>query len=69
MTSGFSRELVFTFGTAGHREVARMLIDRGADVSARDKDGRTPMRLASQVGQLEAILMLFVHGADASVQN
>jgi ankyrin repeat protein len=53
----------------GHPEVARMLIERGADVSAQDKDGRTPMHLASQAGVLEAFRMLLVHGADASAQN
>jgi ankyrin repeat protein len=32
---------------SGYPDIARMLIERGADVSAQDKDGRTPMYLAS----------------------
>ena len=32
--------------------LARMLIECGADVSAEDKDGQTPLHLASREGQL-----------------
>jgi ankyrin repeat protein len=49
---------------SGHPDIARMLIERGADVSAQDKDGRTPMYLASQAGELTIIRILVVHGAD-----
>jgi ankyrin repeat protein len=54
---------------SGHADIARILIERGAGVSAQDKDGRTPMYLASQAGQLKVIRMLLAHGADASAQN
>jgi ankyrin repeat protein len=32
----------------GQVDVARMLIERGADVTAQNKDGETPLHLASQ---------------------
>jgi ankyrin repeat protein len=41
-----------------HLEVARMLIERGAGVSAQDKDGQTPLHLALQGRGLEVSRML-----------
>jgi ankyrin repeat protein len=40
-----------------------MLIERGADVSAQDKDGRTPLHLAFQRGQLGIARTLVDRGA------
>lgn len=36
---------------AGHREVARMLIDAGADMDSEDKAGHTPLFFAIGSGQ------------------
>ena len=43
----------------GHMEAAWILIELGADVTARDKDGKTPLRLALQRGQIDVALLLF----------
>ena len=53
----------------GHLEVAFMLIERGADVSAQDGDGQAPLHLALQKGGLEIARMLIEHGADGSAQD
>ena len=45
-----------------------MLIERGADVSDQNKDGQTPLYLASQAGRLEVARMLIECGADVSDQ-
>ena len=52
-----------------HLEVARMLIERGADVSARDNVRQTPLHLASQEGQYEVSHMLIKRGASLSAQD
>ncbi|KAF8241232.1 ankyrin, partial [Wilcoxina mikolae CBS 423.85] len=46
----------------GHEAVARLLLDKGADVSAADKDRSTPLLLASERGH-EAVtqLVLQIH--------
>ena len=53
----------------GHVTTARMLIERGADLSAKNKDGETPLHRASQAGQVEIARMLIEHGAGPSVKN
>ena len=43
---------------------ARLLVDRGADVNARDKQGCTPLVVAAQWGQADAAAYLIKVGAD-----
>jgi hypothetical protein len=48
----------------GHVEVARFLVDRGANVNVRDKGSLTPLHLASQEGKVEVARFLIDHGAN-----
>jgi len=41
-----------------------MLMERGADVSAQTKDGRTPLQLAFSEGHVDLALILMEHGTD-----
>jgi len=34
----------------GHKEVVELLIEKGADVNVKDKDGRTALMIASEKG-------------------
>ena len=45
------------------------LLDRGADIEARDENGDTPLHIAACKGQSEAILSLLDRGADAHAKN
>jgi Ankyrin repeats (3 copies)/Ankyrin repeats (many copies) len=50
--------------------VARLLLERGADVNARAKDQSTPLRLAAaQFGRVEVVHVLLQHGADVSAKD
>eukprot|EP00730_Choanoeca_flexa_P006686 TRINITY_DN12203_c2_g4_i7.p2 TRINITY_DN12203_c2_g4~~TRINITY_DN12203_c2_g4_i7.p2 ORF type:complete len:127 (+),score=18.47 TRINITY_DN12203_c2_g4_i7:85-465(+) len=53
----------------GHLAVAEMLIDRGADLMAKDKDDRTPLHLACETGQLVTAEMLISKGADVEAKD
>ena len=54
---------------AGHVEVARLLIELGADVAAQDKNGWTPLHRTSETGDVDMARFLIEHGADATVQD
>jgi len=53
----------------GYLEVARLFVDRGADVSAANGDGWTPLHEAAKHGDGELARMLVDRGADVSVAN
>ncbi len=54
---------------AGHVEVARTLVDYGADVTARDEHGSTPLHRTSGSGSVEVARLLIEQGADVTDQN
>ena len=49
--------------------VARLLIERGVDANALDKDNSTPLHLASSHGMLDIARFLLNHGAKANAKN
>ena len=53
----------------GHVEVARMLVGRGANMSAQDEDGRTPLHWACREGHVDMARMLVERGADVLAQD
>jgi len=53
----------------GDLEKVKKLLDRGADVNARDKDGWTPLHWASVHGHLDVIKLLVERGADVNASN
>lgn len=53
----------------GYDEIAALLIERGADVDARDRLGNTPLILAAQEGQTDLARRLLAAGADPTAQS
>jgi len=49
---------------AGQTEIVKMLIEKGAEVDARDRDGHTPLMLAAIYGCNQTIQVLLEAGAD-----
>lgn len=53
-----------------HRaEVARLLLEHGAAVDARQEGGWTPLHAAAQSGDVELVTLLLDHGADPALGN
>ncbi len=50
-------------------EVAKLLIDQGADVSVRDNKGRTPIHSAAVQNSVEVAKLLIDQGADVSIRD
>lgn len=48
----------------GHRDVALLLIERGAQVQAADAGGHTPLHIAAENGLLDVVKALLARGAD-----
>ena len=48
----------------GHRDTAQLLYERGADVNAKDKEGRTALHLAAQMGNIVIVECLLKQGAN-----
>lgn len=46
----------------GHRNIALLLINRGADVNHRDAFGRTPLHKAAANGHPDCLQLLLQHG-------
>ena len=54
---------------AGHQEVTRLLIERGANVSARSPNGSTVLMMAAREGHEALAKLLLDSGADAAATN
>jgi hypothetical protein len=52
---------------AGGVEVARLLVQAGADVNRPCEHGRTALHMAAAWGHLDVVQLLIEHGADASL--
>ena len=55
----------------GHKEIAELLIAKGADVNAKKKDkiGLTPLHIAAVAGHKEVAELLIAKGADINTKN
>ncbi len=53
----------------GHKEVAELLIAKGADVNVKDDDGSTPLHKAAGLGRKEIVELLIAEDADLNAKT
>merc|ERR1712034_107491 len=53
----------------GHTDMARMLIEHGADKDLKDNNGRTALMIACILGHTDTARMLIEHGADKDLKD
>lgn len=59
----------FCLFVEGHKDMAAALIEHGAHVNARAKNGLTPMHLCAQEDRVNVAQILVEHGADIDPQT
>ncbi len=53
----------------GHHEIVKILLEKGADIEAKTKDGLTPLMFASRNGHHEIVKTLLEKGADIEAKT
>jgi len=65
----FSKKLITVARDKTDASIARDLIEKGADVNARDENGATPLALAAKNGHNAILKVLIANGADLNAQD
>lgn len=65
----FGEPMLSTAALMGHTEIMAFLLEKGADINTRNRDGNTALHAAAFLGRADAVELLLEHGVDANVRN
>lgn len=66
--NGFNVFPIHSAAAGDYTDIARMLIDNGANVNVKQQAGATPLHSAAQNGNLELLILLLEHGAEINIR-
>lgn len=66
--NGFHVFPIHSAAAGSYNDIARMLIENGAQVNVKQQAGATPLHSAAQNGNLDLLIMLLENGAETSVR-
>lgn len=66
--NGFRVFPIHSAAANNYTDIARVLIENGANVNVRQQAGATPLHSAAQNGNLELLILLLEHGAEINVR-
>jgi len=66
--NGFNVFPIHSAAAGNYTDIAKMLIDNGANVNVKQTAGVTPLHSAAHNGNLELIILLLEHGAEVNVR-
>jgi len=64
--NGFHVFPIHSAAAGNYTDIARMLVDNGAQVNVKQQAGATPLHSAAQNGNLELLILLLEHGAETN---
>jgi len=64
-----NNNLIHLYCNKNDIENLKKLIDSGADVNAKNKDGDTPLHTATWKGNIEIVKLLIENGANLNIQD
>ena len=65
----YGTTVLATAALMGHTKAVAMLLEHGADVNAKSRDGYTALHAAAFLGRAETVRLLLEKGADATIRN
>jgi len=66
--NGFNVFPIHSAAAGNYTDIARLLIENGANVNVRQQAGSTPLHSAAQNGNLDLLILLLENGADVNVR-
>jgi hypothetical protein len=66
---GYGWTCLLTSARDGHLDICRLLIDKGAQLEAKDRTGYTPLHRAAENGHVEIVRLLCDRGADIEARS
>ncbi|MCY4404573.1 MAG: ankyrin repeat domain-containing protein [Candidatus Poribacteria bacterium] len=61
--------MLLTAALMGHTEIITYLLEKGADINTRNRDGNTALHTAAFLGRADVVELLLEHGVDVNVRN